>query len=295
MILSMTGYGDAQASVEGISYALEIRSLNNRYFKALIKLPEYLQFFESEVEKLLRTRLGRGSISCVLRVRNDGATDYKINPGALQDYVNQICAVRLPAGVHATLDLGSVAAMPGVCQPPILDEALRRKYWEIIRGLIEEALAKLVRMRQEEGEALCADLLAHCQRTRTYLAEITTLAPRVAQDYHERLRTRVQMLLNEGAAKLELDGDALAREVAIYAERCDISEELARLASHLEQFAKFCHSKEHAGRKLDFLAQEMLREANTIGSKSNDAEIAGHVVEIKGLIDRLKEQVQNVE
>ncbi|MFH0981264.1 MAG: YicC/YloC family endoribonuclease [Planctomycetota bacterium] len=291
----MTGYGDAQTCADGISYALEIRSLNNRYFKAAIKLPEHLQFFEGEVEKALRTRLGRGSISCVVRVRNESTTEYKINPGALQGYVEQICAVKLPPGVHATLDLGSVAAMPGVCQAPILDEAERQKYWELVRGLVEEGLEKLMDMRRVEGAALCEDLLAHCEQTRTHLAEITRRAPAVIQDYHERLQTRVQMLLNEGPAKIELDKDALAREVAIYAERCDINEEVARLGSHLEQFARLCHGREHAGRKLDFLAQEMLREANTIGSKSNNAEIAGQVVEIKGLIDRLKEQVQNVE
>lgn len=295
MILSMTGYGDAQTSVEGVSYALEIRSLNSRYFKALIKLPENLQFFESEVEKLLRARLGRGSVSCTLRMRNDGTTEYKINPGAFQDYVNQICGVQLPAGVHATLELGAVAAMPGVCQAPILDEELRNKYWEIVRALIGEALGKLVKMRQAEGTALCEDLLAHCERTREHLAEIGKRAPSVVREYHERLRARVQTLLNEGEAKVELDMDSLAREVSIYAERCDISEELTRLASHMDQFSQLCHSKEHAGRKLDFLSQEMLREANTIGSKSNDAEIARQVVEIKGLIDRLKEQVQNVE
>ena len=295
MILSMTGYGDAQTCVDGTSYALEIRSLNSRYFKALIKLPENLQFFDGEVEKLLRGSLGRGSVNCVLRVRNDGAAEYKINPVALQDYVDQICAVDLPADVHATLDLGSVAVMPGVCQAPILDEALRNKYWEIVRGLIEEALGKVVAMRRVEGEALCEDLLTHCARAREHLAEIAKRTPDVVQDYHERLQTRVQTLLHEGAVKIELDKDALAREVAIYAERCDISEELTRLASHLDQFCTLCQSKEHAGRKLDFLAQEMLREANTVGSKSNDAEIARQVVEIKGLIDRLKEQVQNVE
>jgi len=295
MILSMTGYGDAQTSVKGVSYSLEIRSLNNRYFKTLIKLPENLQFFEGEVEKLLRAQVGRGSVSCVLRARNDSATEYRINPGAMQDYVNQICAVQLPEGVHATLDLGSVASMPGVCQAPILDEALRGEYLEIICGLMGEALGKVVEMRRAEGTALCEDLLVHCQRTREHLAGIAERAPLLVQDYHERLQNRVQMLLNEGEARIELDMDALAREVAIYAERCDISEEIARLSSHLDQFAKLCHSKEHAGRKLDFIAQEMLREANTVGSKSNDARIAGHVVEIKGLIDRLKEQVQNVE
>ncbi|MCK4660083.1 MAG: YicC family protein [Phycisphaerae bacterium] len=291
----MTGYGDSQINVDGVSYSLEIRSVNNRYFKALIKLPEHLQFFESEAEKLLRARMGRGSVSCVLRVRNDTATEYKINPGALQDYVNQICRVTLPETVHATLDLGSVAAMPGVCQAPIIDEEVRNKYWKVVCSLIEEALGKLVEMRRVEGAALCEDLLAHCARTREYLAGISERAPEIVQDYHQRLQTRVQMLLNEGEAKIELDQDALAREIAIYAERCDISEEITRLTSHLDQFCQLCHSRENTGRKLDFLAQEMLREANTIGSKSNDAQIARQVVEIKGLIDRLKEQVQNVE
>ena len=295
MILSMTGYGDAQASVEGVSYSLEIRSLNNRYFKSLIKLPENMQFLETDVEKLLRAHLGRGSVSCVLRLRNYNATEYAINSGALQDYVNQICAVQLPEGVHATLDLGSVASMPGVCQAPIVDQELRAKYWEIVRGLVSEALDKVVEMRRVEGEALCEDLLTHCRQTGERLAQITQRAPIVVQDYHERLKTRVQMLLNEGEAKIELDSDALAREVAIYAERCDISEEIARLSSHVDQFAVLCQGGQQAGRKLDFIAQEMLREANTIGSKANDAPICGHVVEIKGLIDRLKEQVQNVE
>lgn len=295
MILSMTGFGDAETSFDGVSYSLEIRSLNNRYFKSVIKLPESLQFLDGEVDKLLRSRLGRGSISCVLRARTENATEYKINRGALQDYVNQICAVDLPGGVHATVDLASVAAMPGVCQAPVLDEASRRKYWEIIRGLVERALDKLVNMRRAEGEALYADLVAHGDRAREHLACIAARAPRVVEDYRDRLETRVRLLLNEGQAKIELDRDSLAREVAIYAERCDVSEEIARLTSHLDQFVELCRSREHTGRKLDFLAQEMLREANTVGSKSNDAEIARNVVEIKGLIDRLKEQVQNVE
>jgi uncharacterized protein (TIGR00255 family) len=291
----MTGYGDAQTSVDGVSYVLEIRSLNNRYFKALIKLPENLQFLEGEVERHLRARVRRGSITCVLRARTDSATEYRINTAALQDYINQMCSVQLPEGVRPTMDLASVAAMPGVCQAPVLGEELRAKYWDMIAGLVDEALDKVIGMRQAEGEALCQDLLSHCDLTRTHLAVIQDRAPNVIEDYHQRLQARVQTLLNEGKAKIELDKDALAREIAIYAERCDISEELARLTSHLDQFSELCHSRENAGRKLDFIAQEMLREANTIGSKSNDADIARQVVEIKGLIDRLKEQVQNVE
>ena len=293
MIVSMTGYGDAQHSADGVSYALEIRSLNNRYFKAVIRLPENLQYLEAEVEKALRNHLGRGSITCILRARSDTAGTYTVSRPALQSYVDQLCAVKLPAGVQPTMDLAAVAMMPGVCQSPETDEESRERAWKIVGAMIDEAIGKLTAMRRAEGEALGQDLLAHCDRVREHLAVIGARAPRVVEEYHLKLQQRVQALLNAGTA--QVDKDSLAREIAVFAERCDVSEEVSRLGSHLEQFTAMCRGTEYAGRKLDFLAQEMLRESNTIGSKSNDAEIARRVVEIKGLIDRLKEQVQNVE
>jgi uncharacterized protein (TIGR00255 family) len=141
--------------------------------------------------------------------------------------------------------------------------------------------------------ALRKDLIGNCERIREVAAEIAVHAPNMVTEYQQKLRDRVELLLRD--AKLELEKDALLRDVAVYADRCDIGEEIARLASHLDQFTKLCDSPELAGRKLDFLTQEMLRETNTIGSKSNNAAIARNVVEIKGSIDRLKEQVQNVE
>jgi len=144
-----------------------------------------------------------------------------------------------------------------------------------------------------EGRALRDDLIAHCHQIEEHRAAIQERAPVVIQEYHERLCARVQELVAK--AKLELEKESLAREVAIFADRSDISEEVVRLRSHLEQFGLLCDSDEHAGRRLDFMAQEMLREVNTIGSKSNDAAIAGRVIAVKALIDRLKEQVQNVE
>ena len=156
-----------------------------------------------------------------------------------------------------------------------------------------EALDRLVDMRSTEGRALREDLLVHCGRIRELCCKVAELAPTVIEEYQDKLRERVAVLLR--AAKLDVDKETLLREVAVFADRCDISEEIARLTSHLDQFTTLCESPELAGRKLDFLTQEMLREANTIGSKSNNAAIARHVVEIKGSIDRLKEQVQNVE
>jgi uncharacterized protein (TIGR00255 family) len=292
MILSMTGYGDAQLMEDGVGYALEIRSLNNRYLKPSIKLPEHLQFLEPEVDKLLRNRLVRGTLNYTLRVRDTSAqAAYEINVAALQAYLNQLNSVH-PTG-PVSVDLATVLALPGVCQPPEMDEAAREHQLKVVSTLTNEALDKLIAMRAEEGRALRDDLLKHTAAIRQELAAIAERSPAVVAEYLRRLTQRVNDLI--GQAKLQLAEQDLAKEVALFAERCDVSEEIARLKSHLDQFDRLCDSKQHAGRKLDFLAQEMLREANTIGSKSNDAEIARHIVEIKALIDRLKEQVQNVE
>jgi uncharacterized protein (TIGR00255 family) len=294
MIQSMTGYGAAEHAADGVSYALEIRSVNGRYLKLSIKLPELLQFAESAVEKLLKGRLARGSVTCILRVRSEGvAGAATINVPALQHYLDQMSKVQLPAGVQAGVDLGTLAALPGVCQPPEVDEEAQQHQLEIIEDLASRALDAVIEMRTSEGQALRGDILDCCSAVRKELAEVTSRAPTVVDEYHERLRSRVETLMQTGGFELEADG--LMRDVAVFAERCDISEELTRLNAHLEQFAELCDREEAVGRTLDFLTQELLREANTIASKSNDAAIARSVVVIKGLIDRLKEQVQNVE
>jgi len=291
MILSMTGYGEVQHSDDGISYALELRSLNSRYFKVSIKLPEHLSIFEPEVEKLLRTRLTRGSVFYHLRVRDTSAeAAQEINQAALKSYLDQLLAVS--PGNHQ-IDLASLLELPGVCQPPALSEARRQHQWTVIEQITDRVLEHLVEMRRVEGRSICQDLLGQCTQIREHLAAVAGHAPVVLQEYHQRLVQRANGLIAE--AKLQLQLDDVKREVALYAERCDINEEISRLGSHLDQFEQLCQGGERAGRKLDFLAQELLREANTIASKANDATIAHHIVEIKGAIDRLKEQVQNVE
>lgn len=294
MIVSMTGCGEAVHAEDGVGYSLDIRSVNNRFFKASIKLPDSLQSLEDRVEKLLRESLRRGSVYLQLRTHNDVAgAAATINLGVLQRYVDQLVQAVLPGGAQARLDLGTLAALPGVCETAEPDDALISRRAAIVERLTREALAALVMMRGEEGRALFRELTTHCDAIRRQLAQIRSRAGEVIVEYQERLRQRVDRLLAE--SRIELDRDTLAREVAVYADRCDISEELARLESHLDQFLDACANEEHVGRKLDFLTQEMLREANTIGSKSNDVSVLRATVEIKSLIDRLKEQVQNVE
>jgi uncharacterized protein (TIGR00255 family) len=289
----MTGYGDAECTDNGVSYTLEIRSLNNRYFKTTIKLPDIFQFLEPEVEKLLRAKLGRGSITYTLRFRDtrpDAAGD--VNQAALQAYVSQIAGIQAD-NVQLTVDLGALLALPGIVQPKESNEATREQQGRLVRKLSDQAIDKLLDMRRLEGKSLYEDLLKHTVMVRECIDKIEERAPYVVEAYNDRLRQRVDALIKK--AKLQLDEESLIKEVAIFAERCDINEEISRARSHLDQFDQLCASNEHAGRKLDFLSQELLREANTIGSKANDGEIAKQTVNIKGYIDRLKEQVQNVE
>jgi len=289
----MTGYGDAGREEDGVSHSVEIRSLNNRYFKATIRLPELLQFLEPEIERLLRSRLGRGSISYFLRLKQDTeAAACKINTAVVEAYLSALRGLA-DEGESINIDLATMMTLPGVCQAPELDEVSREKQWAVIERLTHQAIDRLIEMRRTEGVSLHESLLQHCEGIRRELAEVKKLAPAVVDDYRKRLEGRVNVLL--AGSNLELHEEALVREVAVFADRCDISEELSRLRSHLDQFAKLCDSNDNAGRRLDFLTQEMLRESNTIGSKANNAEISKSVVEIKSCVDRLREQVQNVE
>ncbi len=293
MIVSMTGFGDATAERNGTHYAVEIRSLNNRFFKPVIKLPENVQGMEPEIETLLRERLGRGSITFILKMRTDSAeAAYHINTEALNAYLAQLQQIKGLNGM-VQIDLASLLQLPGVCQEPRdeSDELLR--HGDVVRELVAKSIDKLETMRIREGQSLFNELMRHSKVISENLAEISKRAPFVIEDYHKRLSQRVSLLLSKAELKVgEVD---LIKEVAVFAERADICEEIQRLTHHLESFEQACRAGDHAGRKLDFITQEMLREANTIASKANDAQIARHIVEIKGAIDRLKEQVQNVE
>ncbi len=294
MIASMTGYGAAQADDDGVSFAVEIRSVNNRYLKLITKLPEHLQFAEPAIERLVRDRVARGTVTLTVRQRSDPADAAKsLNLAALQQYVDSLARVDPPLGASVCIDLATIAQFPGVTDPGGLEDARRQRQSEVLLDLTRRALENLIGMRREEGRALHVELVAHCAAIRSELEAIGERAPKVVDEYHERLKARVATLMQAGGFELAADG--LMREVAIYAERCDVTEEISRLRSHLDQFAELCERGDQVGRTLDFLAQEFLREANTIASKSNDARIARGIVGVKAMIDRVKEQVQNVE
>lgn len=293
MIVSMTGFGDATAEREGTHYAVEIRSLNNRFFKPVIKLPETVSGLEPELESMLREALGRGSITYILKMRSDSAeAAYHINTQALKSYLAQLREIK-GLDDFIQIDLAGLLQLPGVCQEPRDETDEIARHGPVVRELTAKAIIKLDAMRRREGEGLFAELMRHVNVIAASLKEIGSRAPFVIEDYHRRLSQRVNQLMAK--AELHVDQTDLIKEVAVFAERADIAEEIQRLTSHLDAFEQACRTGEHAGRKLDFIAQEMLREANTIGSKANDATIARHIVEIKGAIDRVKEQVQNVE
>jgi len=294
MLASMTGFARASLTVDQITYNLEVKALNGKYFKSTIKLPEQLSCYEPKVEQVLREKLIRGSIVYSLRTRdNSEMASFDVNSGAIQGYLHTLQNfMQQQSGGNMVIDLAYILTLPGVCQYPELDPDRLDKEWSHIARLTDQALKQLWSMRWEEGKALRDDLDKHCQKIGEAMGKIKERAPFVIQDYAQRLNLRVKKLLSE--AEVELNQEDLAREVAIFAERADINEELARLESHLQQFQTTAEGPDHAGRTLEFLAQEMLREANTIGSKANDVTIAQLVVEIKGHIDRIKEQILNV-
>ncbi|MEX2671133.1 MAG: YicC/YloC family endoribonuclease [Phycisphaeraceae bacterium] len=301
MIQSMTGFGDATCVRDEVSYAVEIRSLNNRYLKASVRLPEELAVMEAELESLLRKRLARGSVTLSVSYKRTAATAaYEVNEAALHRYLEHLETIEKKAVGDlgrpdaVVIELASLLGLPGVVQQPDESELVAEAR-PVIHELVAQACDKLMAMRRSEGEGLRDDLLSHVDYIEQRLGIIFERAPGVVEEYHQRLRSRIDDLT--ARAELAVQEVDLVREVAIFAERCDISEELQRLRAHLEQFADILKEEESrpVGRTLDFVTQELLREANTIGSKSNNADIARMIVEIKGAIDRMKEQVQNVE
>jgi len=294
---SMTGYGEAEGQIGGLEYRLEIKAVNNRYLRTEIKVPDSLTFLEEEIERLLRQHFLRGTITYMLRVKGTGARRVvEIDEAALRDLIGRLDRVRSSArGTEGlAIDLATLLTVPDIIRPTEPSEDEMQKIKEGVLALSQRAMERLKQMRAAEGQFLDADLQGHCEAIAGDLRQIETRRAVVMQEYAQRLRKRVDELLAE--VKLKLDEETLAREVAILAERSDISEEISRLQSHLSQFEQARHLEgEQVGRRLDFISQEMFREANTIASKASDVEIARRIVDVKCRIDRIKEQVQNAE
>jgi uncharacterized protein (TIGR00255 family) len=294
MMNSMTGYGEAQGEADGVRYVVEVKTVNNRYLKTIIKLPELATFLEEDIDKLLRKDILRGTINYVLRLKDASAIAlFDIDETALQAVAEKLSRAGSSTGINGTIDIGNLLTLPGIIQPALPDKERAGQIRKLVLEISQKALDKLKRMRATEGEYLEADINKCCTIIEEDLEQVRDRSAVVLQEYAEKLKKRVNELLAH--AELKIDEGILAREVAIFAERSDISEEVARLDSHLQQFAQCCRGSDQAGRRLDFISQEMLREANTIASKASDTETTRYVVDIKCQIDRIKEQVQNIE
>ncbi|MFG0307192.1 MAG: YicC/YloC family endoribonuclease [Phycisphaerales bacterium JB040] len=294
MIRSMTGFGDASALAGGVQYKVELRSVNNKFLKATFRMSDRLQVLEPWIDSILRTRLHRGSVTVsISHAEADETAVPKINPVVLRHYANDIASA---LGVHARdVDAAVLVNLPGVLSQPEQGESFVDRAREALEPLLHEAIDHLVSMRSREGHGLREDLLGRHAEIVERLGRIAELAPGVSEAYEKRLSERLTKLLDQFGVDAELPD--ILREVAIFAEKTDIAEEIARLGEHLVHFKELVDSEDPrpVGRTLDFLTQELLREANTISSKSPDSEISRLIVEVKGAIDRIKEQVQNAE
>lgn len=294
MIRSMTGFGDASSNDSGAVYAVEVRSVNNKFLKTSIRIPDRLASLEPEIEQIVRKVVSRGSVTVTINcTETDEGAAQEINAAALRKYAQQI-ADSIDAPIES-ISVAQLVTLPGVLCPPSDEETRLGRARKAIRPLVELALEHLVAMRTREGIALHDDLAGHLDFISDRLDQIAQFAPKVIADYETRLKARMESLIADAGA--EIDQPELIREIAVYAEKTDIAEEIARLGEHLIHFKDLLDDdgSRPIGRTMDFLAQELLREANTIASKSPDAKMSRLIVEIKGAIDRIKEQVQNAE
>ncbi len=290
----MTGFGDAREERAEFSIAVEVRTINSRYLKLNLRTTDGYGAFDSRIESIAREFVKRGTVNLNLRIgHRAGTDDYRIDPQVLNRYVDQLQEIARQRDLPEEVRLEPLSQLPGV----IIDSgALAHdldQVWGFVSPVVRKALENLTQMRTTEGEALAADLRDQCSTVASCLEFIETRKTTVAEDYRLRLHDRVNEALT--SLKVTVEPADLVREVCLFADRADISEETVRLRSHLEQFEKTMQLAESAGRKLEFICQEMGRETNTIGSKANDAEISQQVVEIKTSLERIREQIQNVQ
>ena len=289
----MTGIGEGRVESGGLSISVELRSVNNRHLKVSLRGPEaYLQL-EHDIEKVIRSRIGRGTVSIQLRVeRRDGVGANAIDADLLRGYLRQLQQIAQELELTGPIDPAPLLALPGVVAEGAAAQ-LSPQEWPLVEQAVRTALDRLQEFRVREGASMAAELSQLCGTMESNLIEITGRAPLVVEEYRQRLRDRINEALREAGVSV---GDAdLIREVGLFADRSDINEEITRLRCHIEQFRTLIDNDESTGRTMEFLCQEMNREVNTIGSKANDVEIARRVVDTKAAIERIREIVQNVE
>jgi len=292
MIRSMTGYGRRQAHWSGGTVTIEVRSVNHRFCEIAMRLPRGMASLEDGLKELIQRHCTRGRIDLTVSLTGGRETrrTVTLDRQLAKQYHRQLDQLRREFHLAGSIDLAVLAGLRDllvVTEEPVSDKALQT----LIKRLAAGAVTDLDRMRQREGKALAAHLNSLLTGIEKELAQIATRIPQAVQEHYTRMKGRIEKLLEPGRA----DTGRLEQELAAFADRSDVSEEQTRLRSHLQQFRDTMKNQDSIGKTLDFLLQEMGRETNTIGSKANDAQIAGHVVRIKGELEKLREQVLNIQ
>ncbi len=291
MIKSMTGYGRGQAKVDGLSFSVEIKTVNHRYADVKIKSPRLLAPLESDIKKLVLTVLKRGKIDLFINQEHTSslASAPVVDELVAKAYIDAFSHLRTISGLTGDISLEFLASQKDVLVLKDTEFA-SDDLWSCLSQAINSALNSLQEMRQNEGEATAVDIRSRLGLLSQSLKNIEQTAVSVPLEWKQKLHDRLARLQENGG-----DPQRVAQEIAIFADRCDISEELIRFKSHLDQFIDLLQLSEPVGRQLDFLVQELNREANTMGSKSNDASLTRQVVTVKSELEKIREQVQNIE
>lgn len=295
MLLSMTGFGNADHQSEMAHVSVELKAVNNRYFKLSQRLPDFAARFEPDIEKLVRQNIARGALQLSVRIRlTQSQSQGAIDVGVAENYLKQIAALQSQTKVSQTgVGISDLLMLPGVISEAEVGAKTRESLWPAIETAINTALQHFHAFREREGESMKQDLTSQCAEIRSQLQDIETAAPDVVTEYREKLHDRISKAFAK--TDVSVQESDLLREVAVFADRCDINEEITRLKSHLSQFDTFLNGNKSLGKKLEFVGQEMFREINTIGSKANHVGIAHGVVEMKTAIERIREILANVE
>lgn len=297
MLLSMTGFGSARGTGPGFAVAVEVRAVNNRHLKVTARGSDPYPLFEAELEKVVRRHVRRGSVQLQIKVdREARATDLTLNTAALKAYKRQVieaCDGLDSVAVNAVLS--GLLTLPGIAPEAASMGGLPEDEWPVVEKVLDEALKKLDAVRKEEGRAMAAELMALHAAMTDALGGVRECLPAVVANYRTRILERVRQAVADAGVTVE--ADHLIREVAVFADRTDVSEEVTRFAAHLDQFAELVKTgaSDGAGRRLEFVVQEMGREANTMGSKAGDVGVSRRVVDLKANLERVRELIQNVE
>jgi uncharacterized protein (TIGR00255 family) len=293
MIKSMTAFGRAEKRVQGRTFTVEIRSLNSRYGEVIVRMPPQFLPLEDQIKKLVMTKISRGRVEVMIKVKNgsEAVGDVQVNHPLAKAYYRALCELNETLQIKEEVGLQTLINMQGIVTVTESEEDLDTT-WSLLSSCILEALESIETMRISEGMVIYQDFRKRLHSIEEDLSRIKALASSILSQYHSRLKERIDTLTQ---GTVEVDPNRLAQEAAFLADKSDITEELVRAESHLKQFRGMIESEDPTGRALDFLLQELNREVNTMGSKGGDAQLSQIVVGLRSELEKLREQVQNIE